>query len=136
MGKAFWISVVAMLVLSMAAGFVVHGALLGAEYAQLTTLFRPEKDAQNYFPYMLLAHVFIAFGFVWIYRKGREAGKPWLGQGVRYGVMIAVLMTIPTYLIYYAVQPMPGMMVAKQIVFDAISMVVMGVAVAWLNRAA
>jgi hypothetical protein len=75
----------------------------------------------------------MAIGFVWIYRQGRE-DKPFLAQGVRYGIAIAVLMTIPIYLIYYAVQPMPGMLVAKQIAFDTIGVILMGIVVAWLNR--
>jgi hypothetical protein len=47
---------------------------------------------------------------------------------------MAVLRTIPTYLIYYTVQPMPGAMVVKQIVFDSIGVVLMGIVVAWLNK--
>ena len=43
-------------------------------------------------------------------------------------------MTIPTYIIYYAVQPLPGAMVVKQIVFDTVAVVVLGVIVALLNR--
>jgi hypothetical protein len=133
LNKRFLISVVVMFVLSMAFGFLVHGLLLGQEYARLPGLFRTEQDAANYFPYMLLAHVFIAAGFVWIYLQGREA-KPFLPQGVRFGLAVAVLMTIPMYLIYYAVQPMPGALVFRQIVFDAIGVILMGVVVAWLNR--
>ncbi len=38
------------------------------------------------------------------------------------------------YLIYFAVQPMPGNLVAKQIVFDTIAMVIMGIACAWINQ--
>lgn len=133
MGR-FALSVVVMFVMSMALGFVVHGVLLGPEYAKLTTtLFRPEADAQRYFPVMLLAHVFIAIGFTWVYRMGRE-DKPWPGQGVRFGLAVAVLTTIPTYLIYLAVQPMPEALVVKQIVFDTISMLVMGVVVAFVNK--
>ncbi len=45
-----------------------------------------------------------------------------------------MLVTIPTYLIYYAVQPMPGMVVAKQIVFDSIGMVLLGIVAAWINQ--
>ena len=56
---------------------------------------------------MLIAHALIACGFVWIYRMGREADKPWIAQGLRFGAAIIVLTTIPTYLIYFAVQPMP-----------------------------
>ena len=46
----------------------------------------------------------------------------------------ALLTVVPTYLIYYAVQPMPAMTVAKQIVFDGILVVVLGVIVAALYR--
>lgn len=133
MNRKFLISVVVIFIMSMVLGFVVHGLLLGPGYAQLPNLFRQPPEANGYFPYMLLAHVFLAVGFVWIYREGRQ-DKPFLAQGVRYGVAIAVLTTIPTYLIYYAVQPMPGALVAKQIVFDTISVILMGIVVAWLNK--
>lgn len=133
MGK-FALSVVIMFVVSMAFGFLIHAVLLGPEYAKLTpTLFRAEADAQKYFPMMLLAHVFIAIGFTWIYRMGRE-DKPWLGQGLRFGLAVVVLMTIPTYLIYLAVQPMPEALAIKQIAYDTVAMLVMGVVVALVNR--
>jgi hypothetical protein len=131
--KKFVISVIVIFIVSMALGFVVHGLLLAPKYAQLPNLFRQGQDAENHFPYMLLAHVFLAVGFVWVYVKGKE-DKPFLIQGIRYGAAIAVLTTIATYLIYYAVQPMPGMLVFQQIVLDTISVVLMGVVVAWLNR--
>ena len=131
--KKLVISVIVIFIVSMALGFLVHGLLLAQKYAQLPGLFRQGQDAENYFPYMLLAHVFLAAGFVWIYVKGKE-NKPFLIQGIRYGTAIAVLTTVPTYLIYYAVQPMPGMLVFQQIALDTISVVLMGIVVAWLNR--
>jgi drug/metabolite transporter (DMT)-like permease len=97
------------------------------------SLFRPPADAERHFPYLLLAHVFLAVGWTWIYRMGRE-NKPWLGQGIRFGLAVAVLSTIPTYLIYFAVQPMPSDMVALQIVYDTIACVIMGIVVAAVNR--
>ncbi|MGH7299295.1 MAG: hypothetical protein ACREJE_02660 [Candidatus Rokuibacteriota bacterium] len=45
------------------------------------------------------------------------------------------MVTIPIYLIYYAVQPLPGALVAKQVIFDTVATVLMGVLVAALNRA-
>jgi hypothetical protein len=133
MNKRFLVSVVALFVASMVTGFVVHGALLGADYARLTTLFRTPEDSQQHFVWMLLAHVFIAVGFTWVYRAGRDS-RPWLGQGVRFGLAIAVLSTIPVYLIYFAVQPMPMALVVKQIVFDTVSMVILGIVAAAVNR--
>ena len=129
----FAISVAALTVLSLIIGFGVHELLLGAEYRQLTNLFRSPEDAQKYFGYMLLAHVFMGAGLTWIYRQGREA-KPWLAQGVRFGIAVSVLMVIPMYLIYFAVQPMPAGLVAKQIVYDVIGTVVMGIVAAWINK--
>lgn len=50
-----------------------------------------------------------------------------MAQGVRFGVVIALLTVVPTYMIYYVVQPMPSMHVVKQIIFDGILMVLLGV---------
>lgn len=126
-------SVAALSVLSLLIGFVVHVLVLGPEYAKLPALFRPPQEAEGYFGVMLIAHVFIGAGFTWIYRQGREA-KPFLAQGIRFGLAVAVLVTIPTYLIYYAVQPLPGALVGKQIAFGTIGMVLMGIVAAWINQ--
>jgi hypothetical protein len=134
MNKTFLVSVVVLFVVSMALGFVVHGLLLGPDYAKLQGIFRTPQDAERHFLAMLSAHVSIAIGFTWIYRQGRDGGKPFLGQGVRFGLAVAVLTTIPTYLIYYAVTPMPSDVVAKQIIFDSVAMVVMGIVAAAVNR--
>jgi hypothetical protein len=133
MNKQFFISVAVMFVVSMLTGFVVHGLLLEPDYVQLPTLFRGHQDQGMHFLFMLLAHVFFVIGFVWIYLRGKE-NKPFLAQGVRYGIAVALLVTVSTYLIYYAVQPMPGALVIKQIVLDSIRIVVMGIVVAWLNK--
>src|SRR6185436_2061749 len=82
MGGRFWISVVVIFVVSMLIGFAVHGVVLHDDYAQLPNLMRTEADAQGHFGYMILAHVCMALGFTWIYRKGRESGKPATGQGL------------------------------------------------------
>lgn len=113
--------------------FVVHGVLLRPDYLQLTTLFRTEGDEQKYFPLMFLAHAMLSGAFVWIYARGVEA-KPWLAQGVRFGVAVALLTVVPTYMIYFVVQPMPGEVVAKQIAFDGALTVLLGMIVAWLYR--
>ena len=96
-------------------------------------LFRSEADAQQHFPFMILAHVLLAGAFTWIYIRGHEA-KPWLAQGLRFGFAVALLTVIPTYIIYYVVQPIPGMTVVKQIIFDSIVLLVLGAVAAYMNR--
>lgn len=134
MDKKFWIAGVAGFLVSLIAGFVVHGIFLQPDYAQLPNLMRTEADTMNYFPFMLLSHLIKGFAFAWIYRQGISAGVPWLTQGVRFGIAVAFLMVIPLYLVYYAVQPMPGMLVVKQIVFDSISTVLVGIVVAFISK--
>ena len=131
--RQFAISAVVMFIMAYAIGFLVHGMLLQADYAKLRNLMRPMAEMTSKLPYLVVAHALFALGFAWIYLKGREK-KPWLPQGVRYGVAIAVLMTIPTYLIYHAVAPFPIDLVIKQIIFDTIGVVLMGIVLAWLNR--
>ena len=133
MNARFWISVAVLFVVSMLLGMVVHGMVLGPDYAKLQNLFRAPADSQAHFPYMIAAHIVMAIGFTWIYRQGRD-DRPWLGQGLRFGLAVAMLVTIPTYLIYFAVQPMPSDLVAKQIALDVIAMVILGVVAAAVNR--
>ena len=133
MNKTFVVSVIVMFFVSTLMGFVVHGLLIGADYARLTSLYRGHDDMMAHFWALLLANFIWAIGFTWIYRQGRDS-RPFVGQGLRFGAAVAVLAVIPTYLVYYAVQPNPADLVAQQIVFDTIAVVVMGVVVAALNR--
>lgn len=136
MDKKFWISGIVAFVLFYLLSFVVHEFMLGNEYRQMPQLFRTEDTAMNYMPFMFLAHLVMAFAFAWIYRQGIAPGESWVLQGVRFGVAAALFATVPMYLIYYSLQPWPSMLVVKQIVFQTISTVIVGIAVAWINRRA
>lgn len=126
------IATLVIFILWMAGGFVVHGQLLADEYLA-TNLMRPVEEQQQYFVWMIIAHLLMAFAFVWIYSRGRES-KPWLGQGLRFGVAITLLAVVPIYLIYYTVQPLSGMLVVRQIAYDTIVTLILGVVVAFLYR--
>jgi hypothetical protein len=134
MDQRFFIAWVVLFVAWMGGSFLVHGTLLHADYSQLPNLFRSEEAAQRYFPLMVLAHVLLSGAFVWIYARGAE-NKPWPGQGLRYGLAVALLIVVPTYVIYYVVQPLPGSLVVKQIVFYGILLLALGAIVAYLYRA-
>ncbi len=134
MNKQFLISVAAVFVLLMGFGVLVHAVLLDEAYGA-TNLFRSKTDQPKYLPFMLIAHVCTAVAFVGIYRRGKEE-KPFLGQGVRFGLLAAALAIIPKFVTYYAVQSMPGDVVLRQVVFDTIAYVVIGVVVAWINQPA
>jgi hypothetical protein len=135
MNRRFLLAWLAVFVAWMAGSFLIHGTALYDDYAALPNLFRPEADAQRHFPLMVLAHVIMSGAFVWIYARGIETA-PWPAQGLRYGLAVALLGVVPTYMIYYVVQPVPGSLAVKQIVFDAVLLVLLGLLVAWIYRGA
>jgi hypothetical protein len=138
MNARFWISGVAMTIAAGLLGFIVHGVLLGPDYAALSALgpiMRTPADSAHYMQWMLPADAAIGFGFTWIYRQGISSGKSALGQGLRCGVAVALVSVIPMFLFYYAVEPMPWALVQKQLVFSLIEMLALGVLVALLNPA-
>ena len=133
MSKKFIIAWIVIFVAWFLGSFVVHGVVLRSDYMQLTNLFRPEGDQQKYFPLMILAHVILSGALVWIYARGAEP-RPWMAQGMRFGIAVALLTAVPTYMIYFVVQPMPEGVVIKQILCDGVLMVILGAIVAWLYR--
>jgi len=133
MNKRFFVAWLVVFVAWFVGSFVVHGLLLHDDYAKLTNLFRSEAQSQQFFPWMILAHVMLSGALVWIYSRGVEAG-PWLPQGIRFAIAIALLTVVPTYIIYYVVQPMPGSTVVKQIVFDSVLLLILGIIVAFMYR--
>lgn len=132
--KRFWMSFGAVLVVSMALGFVVHGLILAADYEALPNVMRSAAEQEARFGFMFGAHLFLAFGFSWLYRGGRDADKPWLGQGLRFGVALALAVSVPIYLIYHTVAQFPLDLAIKQCVLESLSTIILGVTLAFINR--
>ena len=80
-----------------------------------------------------LGKAILAFAFVWVYRRGKE-DKPFLAQGLRYGLAAAALIVLPNFLTQYAVLPLPLSLSLKQIVFESSAIVVLGMVVAALHK--
>lgn len=133
MDKKYLINTALLFVAWMLGSYVVHGALLQQDYLAVPQLFRTPEESQQYFHWMLLSHMFLAGALVWLYRAGVEA-KGWIAQGLRFGIAVAFLTVVPTYTIYYVVQPMPGMHALKQIAFDGVLLLLLSLLVAFLYR--
>jgi hypothetical protein len=114
--------------------FVVHGLLLKKDYAAIPQLMRTEADAQQHMMYLFIAFAFMTAAMVWIYGRGIQA-RPWAGQGLRFGFAMWILISVPIFLIYYAVQPMPVMLVCKQILLELPMMLLIGLTIAGLHKA-
>jgi hypothetical protein len=129
----FAISAAVMFVMLFLLGWAFHGTLLRSDYARIPNLVRPMAEVRGNILYTLLAQILTAVAFTWIYLKGRE-DKPWFAQGLRYGIAVAALVTVPAGLVHYAVMPFPLDLILKQMAVDVVTVVLMGLVLAWIYR--
>lgn len=135
MDKKFLISTAAVFVVWMVGSFLVHGLWLGPTYETMTNMMRPMAEQEALFHFTLIAHILMAGAFVWIYQRGNE-DKPWMQQGLRFGIAVAVMAPIPTFMIYYAVQQTPASLAINQSIGDSIVVIVVALVAAFLNKKA
>ena len=112
-------------------GFLIHAVLLKAAYLPIAGYYRPKGDEKMLF--ISLAYLSFAIGSVWVYAKGVEE-KGWLGQGIRFGIAMWLVLAVPSFVIAYAVQPVPGLLVLKQVLFEGVDKILLGVLTAALYR--
>lgn len=135
MNKKFLLSTAAVFVVWMLGSFLVHALWLQSTYDTMSQIMRSMEEQQSLFPLMLLAHVLMSAAFVWIYQRGHE-DKPWLQQGLRFGIAIAFLAPIPRYMIYFTVQQTPTQLWINQSIGDGAIVIAVAILVAFLNRKA
>ena len=131
--KKMGLTVIVVFVVFTALSFVIHGVLLQPLYQETPQLLRAGQNAQQYMVFMLVGFLVFSIAFVWIYARGLEA-KPWPGQGLRYGLAMWLIASVSRYLIYYAIQPWSGTVVALQIGLELVMMLLLGLTVAALYR--
>jgi hypothetical protein len=132
MDRRFFLAAILAFVVAFVLGFVFHGLILAGDYTAHAAVYRgPDVGAR--FPLLLLAQLVMAAAMTGLYRFGRE-DKPWLGQGARFGLLVAGASVVPLYLIGYVVTNVSGALAIKQMIFETITVTAMGVAIAWFYR--
>ncbi len=132
--KRFFMALVVVFLGAMILGKLIHRFLLVPDYRNYKSLFRAPEDMQSKMPYLWIGYLGYALGFVWIYAKGMEAGKSWLGQGLRYGVAVWVMLVTFGWFVTYAIQPIGRRLVAKALVYELIGQMLLGALVAGVYR--
>lgn len=114
-------------VVSQILAIAVHGFLLASDYAPFYgTLLRSTASRQ-----MLLlpvAHLCFISTLVWVYSRLRLEGSRTV-QGLKLGFVGWIMGQAPLWLIWYAEQPWPGVLVVKQLGYELLSSLVIGLAI-------
>ena len=125
------IGMIVAFILSSGLGYLVHAKLLGADYDTVMKLYRPAAD--TLYTFIFLANAAYAIAFVWIFAKGVE-DKPPVMQGLRFGFLAWLLAKLPPFTIQYAISPIPGIVFMKQIGYELLTALIIGVVVAMIVR--
>jgi hypothetical protein len=129
--KKLLLTIIVVFVVANLTGFLIHAVLLRPDYLPIAEHYRPMGEEKMAF--IILAYLSFAIGSVWVYAKGVE-NKPWLGQGIRFGIALWLILAIPSFFIAYAVQPVPMTLMVKQVLFEGVDKILIGVITAALYR--
>ena len=133
LGKLVLRTIVVAIVM-FALGLIGHQLLLGHDYVSIEPIMRSKSDMQAHMPFALITCLCFSAAFVWIYSQGRSSNNPWLGQGLRFGIAVWALASVPLYLTSYVIEPWPGLFVAKLLGWEIVAVTVLGLLVAALSR--
>lgn len=133
MSKKFIGAVVAAFVLIAAFGSLLHAYLLAGTYNDLPNLMRTGDDALRHLPYIFVAQFITAVALVWIYERGRQ-DKPWMGQGIRFGIAMAAFGPMAKFLVMWAVLLEPHQLAIHQILGEGIALLITSVVVARIYK--
>jgi hypothetical protein len=122
-------AIVAGFVVQLGGLFLIHSILLKRDYLDTASVWRaPEAQVARVWA-MLLSTLIYAAGAVLIYNRGVES-KPWIGQGIRFGILLALVSVVYGSLSGWVILPIPHMLAVKWIVCESILSVVFGLVVA------
>jgi hypothetical protein len=129
--KRLVLTIIVVFVVANFTGFFIHAIWLRQDYMPIAQHYRPEGQEKMLF--IILAYLSFAIGSVIVYAKGVE-NKPLLGQGVRFGILMWLVLTVPSFFIAYAVQPVPTILMAKQVLCEGVNKILLGIITAALYR--
>src|ERR1700691_4006878 len=112
-------AIVAGYVVLMGTSYVVNQILLMPDYDAIPMSHRGNAAIMHRFWAIAVGQFFFAALFAYIYKRGAE-NKPWLAQGIKYGILITLLTVVPYSLSEYAVYLIPHMLAVKWMCFGGI----------------
>ncbi len=132
--KKMMFAVVAGFVVQLVGLSLIHGVWLKPDYLATAALWRTQEAQVARTWAMLLGTLIYVIAAVLIYVRGREA-KPWMGQGVRFGILLALAVVVYSSLSGWVILPVPHLLVAKWIISESLLAVALGLVIAGICQA-
>jgi hypothetical protein len=122
-------AMVAGFVLQMGGLFLIHSVWLMQDYMDTASVWRTQEEEQSRMWAMIAGVLLYVIAAVLIYVRGVEM-KPWIGQGIRFGILLAFIGTVYNSLALYAVLPIPHMLAVKWMIGEGLLAIFLGLLIA------
>jgi hypothetical protein len=128
--KRYFLAVLAVLVTIIVTNIIIHSFILMDTYSSLKQIWRP--DMMDLMWIMYVTDIALAFLFVYIFTKGYE--NKGILEGVRYGLIMGLLLDGLGAFGQYMIYPIPLSLAAQWFVYGVIRFVILGIIVALVYR--
>ena len=133
MDKRLWICGLVVGAAALLLGFLVHGLLLRPDYQALSGLYRSSEEADAQAAWIVPAYLMLGLGMTWLYRRMPASDGVDLARGARFGLAVALVSYVPWHILAFVAQPLPLSLMLRQVAFDLVAMVLLGLLLAWLQ---
>jgi len=123
------VAIIVGFIVQLAGLFLIHSVLLKQDYVNTASLWRSQEAMSARSWALLMGDLIYVVGAVLIYVRGVEA-KPWIGQGVRFGILLALVTVVNGSLVSWAILTIPHMLAVKWIIYEGVLSVVFGLVIA------
>jgi hypothetical protein len=116
--------------------YAIHTVWLGEFYRMNAQWWRTPEAIQAMRGLVIVSEALLAALLTMIYTKGYEANKAGLGQGFRYGVLMGLLLAVPSGLMKAVVYPYPFQLVLNWMLGTFVEVTVVGMIIGYLYKPA
>ena len=113
---------------------VIHQVWLGDFYRANAGWWRPAEQMQAMRGLMFVSQMLLAVFLTFIYMKGYESGKGNLGQGFRFGVLMGLLLAMPSSLMNAVVYPYPPSLILSWMVGTLVEVTLAGMMIGYIYK--
>jgi hypothetical protein len=133
-GKRMTLTIVAAWVVTELLETIIHGLVLASDYAPFYGSLLRGGGSQPPVQMLLLpvAHLCFVVGLVWIYVRCPFSGTVAV-KGFKVGLLGWLVGQAPLWMIWYAEQPWPTSLFAKQLVLELVASVIVGLTIAYIG---
>ena len=134
MNKKLWVTFVVVFIVYFILDWLVNGVLLNSTYMAeaVAKIMRPEAEIYSNMWMIVISDLVYTFFFTFIFSKGFE-NKGWM-EGLRFGLYVGLMVSLPMAYITYAVQPIPYSLALQWFIYGTLSNIIIGIVAALMYK--